>query len=345
MGQRPSLGRDAPTSRSQPREPSHRSGAGARVLGVVAPDRGRPPATTTTAARAAPDGGGSSPRTAWQPVARDGKHHRDSPTDFRDEALPIPAVEHSRHAASQSRRKRRPAVTLRRGPTLSREAHPSVSSSHLGEYDGPRAALTHAGRRAPTHGNGRQDRAATQRIQLRSEHTRASRAPQLHSDAEALEIHATCLRNSLQPRSSPMCPHSSSAWRPSSRTTSRGWAASPPAPRRRPREVAEEPGRPRHPRPTTTPAAPVCPTMASASRASQMSPVAEHGDVDVPQQRRWRPSRRCPSRPARPSVRGGRSRRRRSPGRSGRVEVGQVVLVDALCGSRSVTGTSYGSAA
>ena len=152
--------------------------------------------------------------------------------------------------------------------------------------------------------------------------------------AKPLRYQETCLRNSLQPRSSPRCWTSSSACR-------RIIAATSPRPGRvatcSPANAAarsrNSQGRPRQPRPTTTPAAPVSSTIRSASAASQMSPLPSTGMSTCATSG----ADRVPVGPAGVGLRDGPAvqRDRRAAGLLGDpagVEVGQVVLVDALAG-------------
>ena len=171
-----------------------------------------------------------------------------------------------------------------------------------------------------------------------SESTMASERRSSPPAAKPLRYHETCLRNSMQPRSSPMCSPSSSAWRRIIAATSPrrrvGQRARPVLDRRRrPRRSRNSHGRPRQPRPTTTPAAPVCSTIRSASAASQMSPLPSTGMSTCSTRARDR----VPVGRAGVGLRDGppvqRDRRAaRLLGDPAGVEVGQVVLVDALAG-------------
>ncbi len=249
-------------------------------------------------------------------------------------AKPTPRKPGSRAGAPASRlSRRRPRRLLdqprrrdRRCRRASPGAEPRTAAAHPGDRAGCRA-------RAPgTARPGRAARAASSSSS--SVETRASACRSGPPAPKPLRYHETCLRNSLHPRSSPMCRLSSSAWRyivvATSPSVGRVATGSPAKAAARSRNSH---GRPRQPRPTTTPAAPVCSTIRSASAASQTSPLPSTGmstcSTSSPMQ----------SQSASPGVAldGGAPVQRdrggaRLLGDPAGVEVGQVVLVDAAPG-------------
>ena len=136
-----------------------------------------------------------------------------------------------------------------------------------------------------------------------------------------LRYQDTCLRNSLQPRSSPMCTHQQLGVPAHHRAPPRRGAGSVAdrGPRERRGQVAEQPG-------TAQAAAADDDTVGAGlldhpQRVGRLPDVAvaEHRDVDVlDEARRSRPSRPCRSSPGSPYARAARSPRCRTPGRSGR---------------------------